>query len=120
MASKNFIDMRFPQSSKKDLMPRKNIIPTAAIIIFATVLALASVVSAGGKKHGQKGRGKSVQLGQRPFYLVEDMDASQLKTELEHCSEGPFKKTDFSIGHRGAAKGPRAGACSSNDDDDDD
>jgi glycerophosphoryl diester phosphodiesterase len=37
-----------------------------------------------------------------PYYLVEDMDDSKLKTELEQCSEGPFKKTDFSIGHRGA------------------
>jgi glycerophosphoryl diester phosphodiesterase len=37
-----------------------------------------------------------------PYYLVEDMDDSKLKTELEQCSEGPLKKTDFSIGHRGA------------------
>ena len=31
------------------------------------------------------------------------MDESDLKAELEKCSEGPFKRTDFSIGHRGAA-----------------
>jgi glycerophosphoryl diester phosphodiesterase len=31
------------------------------------------------------------------------MDESSLKTELQQCSEGLFKKTDFSIGHRGAA-----------------
>ena len=43
-----------------------------------------------------------VQLGPRPFYLIDDMDESALKTELEQCSEGPFYKTDFSIGHRGA------------------
>jgi glycerophosphoryl diester phosphodiesterase len=48
-------------------------------------------------------RGHSVQVGPRPDYLVEDMDESELKTELQKCSEGPFKRTDFSIGHRGAA-----------------
>ena len=47
-------------------------------------------------------RGHTVQLGPRPYYLVEDMDESKLKTELQQCSEGPFKRTDFSIGHRGA------------------
>ena len=37
-----------------------------------------------------------------PIYLVENMDEGPLKTELQSCSEGPFKKSDFSIGHRGA------------------
>lgn len=48
-------------------------------------------------------RGHSVQLGPRPFYLVDDMDAGKLKEELKKCSNGPFKRSDFSIGHRGAA-----------------
>lgn len=43
------------------------------------------------------------QLGPRPFYLVEGMDDSALKTRLMQCESGPFYKTDFSIGHRGAA-----------------
>jgi len=47
--------------------------------------------------------GPNVQLGPRPFYLVEDMDESELKTALQQCSEGPFYRTAFSIGHRGAA-----------------
>jgi glycerophosphoryl diester phosphodiesterase len=47
-------------------------------------------------------RPRSVQLGPRPYYLVEDMENGPLKTELERCSEGPFRKSDFSIGHRGA------------------
>jgi glycerophosphoryl diester phosphodiesterase len=51
--------------------------------------------------HGD--RGHSVQIGPRPYYLVADMEESELKTELEQCSDGPFKRTDFSIGHRGAA-----------------
>jgi glycerophosphoryl diester phosphodiesterase len=76
-------------------MHRKKIIH-AIIVILATWFALAAVASAGGKKPG-------VQLGPRPFFLVEDMDESQLKRELAQCFEGPFEKTDFSIGHRGAA-----------------
>ena len=51
--------------------------------------------------HGD--RGHSVQLGPRPFFLVNDMDEGNLKSELEQCTEGPFKRTSFSIGHRGAA-----------------
>jgi glycerophosphoryl diester phosphodiesterase len=47
-------------------------------------------------------RPTNVQLGPRPYYLVEDMDDGPLKSELQRCSEGPFHKTDFSIGHRGA------------------
>jgi glycerophosphoryl diester phosphodiesterase len=48
-------------------------------------------------------RPPTVQLGPRPYFLVEDMDDGPLKNELEKCADGPFHKTDFSIGHRGAA-----------------
>ena len=41
------------------------------------------------------------QLGPRPFYLVGKMKDGPLKTQLQQCT-GPFRKTDFSIGHRGA------------------
>jgi glycerophosphoryl diester phosphodiesterase len=46
---------------------------------------------------------QSVQLGPRPFFLVADMDEGPLKRKLSSCSNGPFAKSDFSIGHRGAA-----------------
>jgi glycerophosphoryl diester phosphodiesterase len=45
----------------------------------------------------------NIQLGPRPFFLVEDMATSPLKTKLQSCSNGPFQKSAFSIGHRGAA-----------------
>jgi glycerophosphoryl diester phosphodiesterase len=48
-------------------------------------------------------RDNSVQLGPRPFYLVEGMDEGKLKDRLMQCQDGPFYRTDFSIGHRGAA-----------------
>lgn len=42
-----------------------------------------------------------VQLGPRPFWLVEDMDPGPLKDRLAACA-GPFRVSDFSIAHRGA------------------
>ncbi|MBA55958.1 MAG: glycerophosphodiester phosphodiesterase [Pseudomonadales bacterium] len=47
--------------------------------------------------------GQAIQLGPRPSYLVNDMDEGNLKQALKQCETGPFFKTDFSIGHRGAA-----------------
>jgi glycerophosphoryl diester phosphodiesterase len=45
---------------------------------------------------------QEAQIGPRPFYLVDKMKDGALKTQLSQCT-GPFHKTDFSIGHRGAA-----------------
>lgn len=44
----------------------------------------------------------NVQLGPRPYYLVEDMDEGPLKDKLRSCSEKEQEPSDFSIGHRGA------------------
>ncbi|MGE3149264.1 MAG: glycerophosphodiester phosphodiesterase family protein, partial [Pseudorhodoplanes sp.] len=43
----------------------------------------------------------TIQLGPRPFYLVSQMKNGPLKSALLQCS-GPFRRTDFSIAHRGA------------------
>ena len=45
----------------------------------------------------------NIQVGSRPYFLIEDMNESSLKSTLQQCSEGKFYRTDFSIGHRGAA-----------------
>ncbi len=45
---------------------------------------------------------ENVQLGPRPYFLVNNMDESPLKHELEQCVNTTPSKTDFSIGHRGA------------------
>ncbi|MDT8283580.1 MAG: glycerophosphodiester phosphodiesterase family protein [Gammaproteobacteria bacterium] len=50
----------------------------------------------------KKQKNNTVQLGPRPFFLIEDMDESKLKESLKQCENGPFFRTDFSIGHRGA------------------
>ena len=77
---------------------------------FATaiaVLALGSSVRAHDARDGRDDDGKdgdqSIQLGPRPFYLVDGMDSGWLKSKLSQCKAGPFHRTDFSIGHRGAA-----------------
>jgi glycerophosphoryl diester phosphodiesterase len=45
-----------------------------------------------------------VQLGSRPFYLLDNMDAGPLKDLLQQCANETIVYTpkDFSIGHRGA------------------
>ncbi|NUZ09934.1 glycerophosphodiester phosphodiesterase [Pseudoalteromonas sp. McH1-7] len=48
------------------------------------------------------GSADNIQVGTRPDFLVQDMQSSPLKTKLAQCANGPFYKTDFSIGHRGA------------------
>ena len=45
----------------------------------------------------------TVRVGPRPFFLVNDMEDSRLKRELQSCSENPLRTTDFTIGHRGGA-----------------
>jgi glycerophosphoryl diester phosphodiesterase len=44
---------------------------------------------------------QSVQVGPRPYYLLDKLSPGPLKKKLERCVDGPFFKTDFSIGHRG-------------------
>lgn len=67
-----------------------------------TIVAAALAVTAG-ISVSLTAQGHSVQLGPRPFFLVNDMTPGPLKAELERCEKGPFKTTTFSIGHRGAA-----------------
>ncbi len=43
-----------------------------------------------------------VQLGPRPYYLIDRMEDGELKSKLAACAKGPFQSTQFSIGHRGA------------------
>ncbi|NNC65106.1 MAG: glycerophosphodiester phosphodiesterase [Gammaproteobacteria bacterium] len=43
-----------------------------------------------------------VDLGPRPYFLIEDMDSGELKNTLMQCAGGPMRRSEFSIGHRGA------------------
>lgn len=43
-----------------------------------------------------------VELGPRPYYLVDRMEPGALKEKLLSCAAMRFEQKDFSIGHRGA------------------
>lgn len=82
-----------------------------ATLVFTAAIATLPLITSASDNHSDDGKrriereGKSdnIQLGPRPFFLVHDMDPSALKTKLESCENGPFYRSDFSIGHRGAA-----------------
>ncbi|MBR1124085.1 glycerophosphodiester phosphodiesterase [Bradyrhizobium lablabi] len=65
---------------------------SAALLLLAAVPAAAQTVALPAE----------AQIGPRPFYLVDKMKDGPLKEKLAQCT-GPFRKSDFSIGHRGAA-----------------
>ena len=73
--------------------------------VAATVLAAATgaVTSAGDDSpRTSDKKGPRIQLGPRPFYLVDGMDDGPLKQKLSQCKDYQMYRTDFSIGHRGA------------------
>ncbi len=84
----------------------RTILATLAFTVAIATLPLitsASSTNADAGKHHDERDADHLQLGPRPFFLVHDMNPSALKTKLESCENGPFYRTDFSIGHRGAA-----------------
>jgi glycerophosphoryl diester phosphodiesterase len=70
---------------------------------FAKFSVTVFLLTALGATAEQQGSIQNIQLGPRPFFLVSQMQDSPLKRKLQSCTNGPFKKSDFSIGHRGAA-----------------
>jgi len=54
-------------------------------------------------QYGRKKQDEGIQLGPRPFFLVNGMEDGKLKDRLTQCRDGPFYRSDFSIAHRGAA-----------------
>jgi glycerophosphoryl diester phosphodiesterase len=80
-----------------------------AAVAALTALSAGTAAAAPGdvsraNHRGHGGDGPAVQLGPRPFFLVDDMTEGPLKEELQQCSDRrrQFSRTDFSIGHRGA------------------
>jgi len=83
----------------------KTLTVAAVLTAFSALATVAYAASDDdGKKKG-KGRSQSVQLGPRPFYLVDKMSHGKLKEKLAKCAANTkrYKHQDFSIGHRGAA-----------------
>lgn len=80
------------------------------VVLAAAVAAALAVISshASARPDDDRGAGNGkdadvIQLGPRPFYLVDGMDDGALKKKLMQCKNDQFRRTDFSIGHRGAA-----------------
>jgi glycerophosphoryl diester phosphodiesterase len=73
--------------------------------IVLALLSTATIVAADSRfdrDDHRPGNGPSVQLGPRPFYLVDQMKPGWLKTKLQQCTDRPFfYQSDLSIGHRG-------------------
>ena len=65
-------------------------------------LALPALAAPGkhGKSNGVKPIRK-IQLGPRPYWLIDQMDDGPLKRKLESCSDMEMRPTAFSISHRG-------------------
>lgn len=98
------------------MFPGKSMRLIARACIAAAVLGLPLLATANQNESGSEHRifaanflkhfkKTGVELGPRPFFLVDDMDEGALKDRLEACASAPgmrFRKTDFSIGHRGA------------------
>jgi len=83
------------------------VLASAGLVVLS---AVGSLACAGGNGHDRgrhdwrddDRRSADVQVGARPFYLVAGMEPGRLKDKLESCKTGPFRRTDFSIAHRGA------------------
>ena len=71
---------------------------TATLLIVCVVDQVFAGSSYKAKKHGVT----PIELGPRPFFLVDGLEDGKLKDKLESCKNRRFYKTNFSIGHRGA------------------
>jgi glycerophosphoryl diester phosphodiesterase len=73
-------------------------------IAIAAALTASATLAVGTPDKGNRvppSTDKSIQVGPRPYYLVDKLSPGSLKTALQRCGKGPFKRTTFSIGHRG-------------------
>lgn len=70
-----------------------------ALISTAIATALVAVAT----PTAARDKSVAVELGPRPFFLVDDLADGRLKRELQQCMQrGHYTKRNWSIGHRGA------------------
>ena len=76
---------------------------TLALVAMTSLLPGLALADRDDGDHQSHGNSPSIQLGPRPFFLVNDMVDSPLKQRLLACTNREsFQRTKFSIGHRGA------------------
>src|SRR5215470_17351122 len=90
---------RLGQKGGSTMLSRRSTVLLAVIAAGTVSIAWADNDRDDDSRHSNQ----SIQLGPRPFYLVDGMDEGPLKDKLMQCKNGPFRRTDFSIGHRGSA-----------------
>ena len=76
-------------------------LPALSFVLVGLASAIPLEVAERTNNHGHS-KNLNIQVGNRPEFLIENMDAGPLKDKLASCSEGPFKKSSSVIGHRGA------------------
>ncbi|KZM22046.1 Glycerophosphodiester phosphodiesterase [Ascochyta rabiei] len=83
----------------------RSFVASSLVLGLASAAVLPRTGHHSSEKHGSKHNHTklNVQVGDRPYFLVNDMDEGALKEKLESCSEGPFKTSDFVFAHRGAS-----------------
>ena len=77
---------------------------TSLTLAAAGLTALSQQVAAAPRVRAEQDVIKPVeriQLGPRPYFLINNMTDGPLKDKLESCSELEMKPSAFSIGHRG-------------------
>jgi glycerophosphoryl diester phosphodiesterase len=85
---------------------RMNSRPARSLLVSIALAALLPQMAYGDDDRRQAGLDRehaNIQVGPRPYYLVGQLDDGPLKRRLQACAEQPLRRTDFSIGHRGAA-----------------
>ncbi len=82
-------------------------LPLSTLTLVGLISLMPGLACASHGHHDDDDHGgnASVQLGPRPFFLVNDMTESPLKRRLQSCAARTqrYERSDFSIGHRGAA-----------------
>lgn len=83
-------DMRAPRTSQRQL--------------YLLVIALAACAACDSSESppAVEDPAPNVQVGPRPYFLIDQMEPGPLKTALQACEEQRPRRSDFSIGHRGA------------------
>ncbi|KAG5931863.1 hypothetical protein E4U53_001570 [Claviceps sorghi] len=76
---------------------------SASSLLIALAAVVSHVVSGSPRPPHPKGVMRRVELGPRPYYLVNNMTDGPLKSKLESCQEMTMRPSTFSIGHRGGA-----------------
>ncbi|KAF9165751.1 hypothetical protein DFQ26_009433 [Actinomortierella ambigua] len=76
--------------------------PSVLTTLLAGLLAASQATAAPVASKGLKPI-KQVQLGPRPYYLVDDLEDGPLKKKLASCTDKKMKASSWSIAHRGAS-----------------